>query len=70
MKSSKVIFQISVAYWKRIHAEAILQKPVSVSNDGVCPLNDCVVATCAKDGPKPTDTSSGDDVIYVISFGP
>ena len=43
---------------------------MGVSNDRVRPLDDCVVTACAKDRPEATNTSVGDDVVYVIAFGP
>ena len=44
LQELKVVFKVNAGYGDRINTKPMLQKPVSVSNNGICPFHNGIVA--------------------------
>ena len=49
LQGLKVVFKVNAGYGERINTKPMLQEPVSVSNNGICPFHNGIVAPSPED---------------------
>ena len=70
LQGLKIVFKVNAGYGERVDTKPMLQKPVSVSNDGICPFHNCIVAPSSEDWSKASYTFGSHDIIYVVALRP